>query len=182
MRLLALVFSAAVDIPEFQRQLATPNVPKFSLAVLALAEKHHDRELQVATLSIIFFFKAFFYVANERCRLVKVLAINTLTHLIPLFPTLHRSLHTQLSAFCLRSLNGSAPAPTDPRLFEVCSRLYAVLPVTGGKVGAASLWRKSVDETIGFTWTALAALRTTFPPEGEQFPTFLIPFDSCHVS
>lgn len=47
-RLLCHIFSAATDIPEFQRQLATPNVPKFSIAVLTLADKHHDRELQVS--------------------------------------------------------------------------------------------------------------------------------------
>lgn len=53
-RLLCHIFSAATDIPEFQRQLATPNVPKFSLAVLALADKHHDRELQVSYFPIFF--------------------------------------------------------------------------------------------------------------------------------
>jgi hypothetical protein len=48
MRLLSHIFLAATDVPEFQRQLATPNVPKFSLALIALAEKQDDREVEVA--------------------------------------------------------------------------------------------------------------------------------------
>jgi hypothetical protein len=33
--------------PEFQRQVVTPNVPKFTTAIMGLVEKHHDEELQV---------------------------------------------------------------------------------------------------------------------------------------
>lgn len=46
-RLLALIFSSATDVPEFQRQLATPNVPKFSTALISLVDKQYDRELKV---------------------------------------------------------------------------------------------------------------------------------------
>ncbi|THH14397.1 hypothetical protein EW146_g5930 [Bondarzewia mesenterica] len=137
-RLLLYIFSTTTDVPEFQRQLATPNIPKFSLALLALAETHGDQEL-------------------------KLLVINSLAQVIPLFPTLHRALHAPLTAFTLRELNGSAPKPTNESLLNASSRLYAVLPVTGGKVGAANLWRKSLEDTLAFVWNALLALRTTFP-------------------
>ena len=40
-RLLAHIFAAAPAAPEFQRQLATPNVPKYSAALLALALAPH---------------------------------------------------------------------------------------------------------------------------------------------
>jgi rRNA processing/ribosome biogenesis len=46
-RLLTHIFSVAVDTPEFQRQIASPNVPKFSLALVAAAEDHPSLELKV---------------------------------------------------------------------------------------------------------------------------------------
>ena len=97
----------------------------------------------------------------------QLLAINSLAQIIPLFPTLHRGLHAPLSSFVLRQLNGSTPKATDASILEASSRLYAVLPVTGGKVGAATLWRKSVDETVLFLWNAFVTIRTTFPRDGD---------------
>lgn len=47
-RLLTYIFSAAIDIPEFQRQIASPNVSKFSLALTIVAEDHPSRELRVS--------------------------------------------------------------------------------------------------------------------------------------
>ena len=47
-RLLTRIFSAAIDTPEFQRQVASPNVPKFALALIAVAEDHPSRELKVS--------------------------------------------------------------------------------------------------------------------------------------
>ncbi|KAI0065940.1 hypothetical protein BV25DRAFT_1613288 [Artomyces pyxidatus] len=145
-RLLLHIFSAANDIPEFQRQLATPNVPKFSLALVALAEKPESNDL-------------------------KLLALETLAELIPLYPTLHKSLYGSLTTLCLRHLSGSAPKPTTVTLLSATSRLYAVLPVTGGKVGAANLWRKGIDETLTFAWAAFVALRTTFPFDARLQPS-----------
>ena len=46
-RLLEFLFSSTISIPEFQRQLALPNVPKFSSALLRLAEKSEDRQIRV---------------------------------------------------------------------------------------------------------------------------------------
>jgi hypothetical protein len=43
-----VIFSAATDVPEFQRQVATPNVSKFTAALIPLAEKHIDTELKVS--------------------------------------------------------------------------------------------------------------------------------------
>ncbi|KAF5387632.1 hypothetical protein D9615_000575 [Tricholomella constricta] len=142
-RLLRVIFSAGVGVPEYQRQVATPNVPKFTAAIIGLAEKHEEEEL-------------------------RVLILETLTRLVPLYPTLHRASHSALSALSLRFLNGSAPQPTNNSLLEAASGLYSVLHYTGGKVGAANLWRKSVDETLAFAWTAFSALRTTFPFEADN--------------
>ncbi|KAJ7904735.1 hypothetical protein B0H14DRAFT_3421490 [Mycena olivaceomarginata] len=41
-----------------------------------------------------------------------------------------------------------------------------VLHFTGGKVGAANLWRKSVDDTLAFGWTSFLSVRSTFLVEG----------------
>jgi hypothetical protein len=48
MRLLTHIFSVAIDIPELQRQIASSNVPKFSLVLVAAAEDHPSRELKVS--------------------------------------------------------------------------------------------------------------------------------------
>ncbi|KZT13037.1 uncharacterized protein LAESUDRAFT_754063 [Laetiporus sulphureus 93-53] len=140
-RLLRRIFSSATDVTEFQRQLCVPNMPKFTAALVALDEKQSDAE---------------------------VLALATLTHLIPLYPTLHRSLHASLSSLALKHLNGSTPNPTPVALVEAASKLYSTLHVTGGKVGATSLWRKSLDETLSFAWGAFFNLRRTFPSAGNS--------------
>ncbi|KAI0939408.1 hypothetical protein AcW1_004463 [Taiwanofungus camphoratus] len=137
-RLLRHIFSSATDVAEFQRQLSAPNVPKFSLALITVAEKQDNEEL-------------------------KLLAITTLSHLVPLYPTLHRALHGSLSSCTLKFLNGSAPNPTSKNLLAAASQLYSIMPVTGGKVGASNLWRQSLDETLSFLWGAFLSLRTTFP-------------------
>ncbi|KAH9850732.1 rRNA processing/ribosome biogenesis-domain-containing protein [Lenzites betulinus] len=139
-RLLRLVFSNAMDVPEFQRQLCVPNVPKFGNALIAVAEGQSNLE-------------------------IKLLVLDTLAHMISLYPSLCRPLHTTLSNVALRHLNGSTPTLTPVALVEACSRLYATLPLTGGKVGAAGLWRKSVDDTIAFAWGAFLQLRTTYPTQ-----------------
>ncbi|PSS35412.1 hypothetical protein PHLCEN_2v1567 [Hermanssonia centrifuga] len=48
-RLLRYVFTNATDVPEFQRQVSTPNVPKFSLALINLADKHEDQDVKLVT-------------------------------------------------------------------------------------------------------------------------------------
>lgn len=91
--------------------------------------------------------------------LLQVLCLETLSQLVSLFPPPHKQLHTSLSALALKHLNGSSPAPSPKKLVTAASKLYAVLPCTGGKVGASSLWRKSLDETLEFTRGALSWLR-----------------------
>jgi hypothetical protein len=46
-RYLRHVLSAATDVPEFQRQLATPTVPKFSQALVSIVENVAEYELKV---------------------------------------------------------------------------------------------------------------------------------------
>ena len=92
--------------------------------------------------------------------------MNTLTRLITLYPNAHRGPSAVLSAFSLRYLNGSALSPTNTKILDAISRLYSVLHLTGGKVGAVNLWRKSMEETLSFGWESLFSLRRTFPDEG----------------
>ncbi|KAH9045464.1 hypothetical protein EDB85DRAFT_2070270 [Lactarius pseudohatsudake] len=144
-RLLTYIFSVAIDTPEFQRQIASPNVPKFSLALTIVAEGHPSREL-------------------------RLLAIDSLSALVPLYTTLHKTLHGRLSALCLRQIGVSAGYPTNSSLARAASRLYSVLPATGGKVGSTTLWRKSVDEVMALSWASLHALRTTFRKDASIGP------------
>lgn len=50
-RLLRAIFTNAKTITEFQRQVSTPNLPKFSAALVLLIEKHADGELRVGTFA-----------------------------------------------------------------------------------------------------------------------------------
>nr|GAT59990.1 predicted protein [Mycena chlorophos] len=140
-RLLRVIFSAATEMNEFQRQVATPNVLKFTTSLMPLAENHPDVDL-------------------------KVLILSTLTRLIPLYPTLHRASQNALSSLCFTFLNGNPFKPPNRKLTAAASQLYAVLHLTGGKVGAANLWRKSVDDTLAFAWSSFSSLRTTFLVDG----------------
>jgi len=91
---------------------------------------------------------------------LEVLCLETLSQLVLLFPSSHKQLHMSLSALTLKHLNGSSPAPSSKKLVTAASKLYAVLPCTGGKVGASNLWRKSIDETLEFAQGALSWLKT----------------------
>lgn len=89
--------------------------------------------------------------------------MDTLKDMVVLYPSLHRALSSSITDMCHRILNGSALQRTNKLLLHSAANLYAALHYTGGKVGAANLWRKSVDETIQCLWAALMGLRTTSP-------------------
>jgi len=144
-------------MPEFQRQIAFPNVPKFSLALIVIVEDHASRELKVSHHESL---------PLAGSQHLQLLAIDALSVLVPLYPTLFKALHGRLSALCLRQFNGSVGRPTDGPLAQSTSRLYSVLVLTGGKVGAAVLWRKAVDEILSIGWSSFYAVRTTFPRDG----------------
>ncbi|KAF7301847.1 RIX1 domain-containing protein [Mycena indigotica] len=146
--LLGLIFSSATNMHEFQRQVSTPNVLKFTTALISLGESHPDTELRILILA-------------------------TLTRLLPIYPTLHRANQTALSSLCFVFLNGNAFKPPHDNLVNAASELYATLHLTGGKVGAVNLWRKSVDDALSFGWTALSSLRTTFLVDGDFHFSYL---------
>lgn len=97
---------------------------------------------------------------KARCQ---ALALDTLKDMVILYPSLNRASSSSITTMCHQILNGSAPQRTNNLLLQNTARLYAVLHYTGGKVGAANLWKKSVDETLQCLWAALMGLRTTFP-------------------
>lgn len=57
----------------------------------------------------------------------------------------------------------------DTSLLCSASKLNAVMHCTGGKVGSANLWRRSVDETIDGAWTAFSHVRSTYESDGEDY-------------
>ena len=92
--------------------------------------------------------------------------LEALALIVSLYPSLCRPLYAQLSQVALRSLNGSTPTPVPSELVAASSRLYAELPLTGGKVNAPTLWRKCLDDTVAFAWGAFLQVRTTYPDRG----------------
>jgi len=137
------VLAASLDIQEFQRQIVIPLVPKFATALAAFVEK--DTELGI-----------------------KMVSLDTLIELVPIYPSLHRAQNNSLSAICLRIIDTSSLGACNKVIIAHGARLLSVLHFTGGKVGAASLWRKALEDMIGSTWTAFAALRTSFL--GQNYP------------
>lgn len=97
---------------------------------------------------------------------LKLLCLEVLAVIVPAYPSLHRQLSSPLSALSLSFLNGT-PATTPTAIASSASKLHACLHTTGGKVGGAALWRKSVEETLVFCSTAVTALRTSFVAEGK---------------
>ena len=152
--MIRFIFSSSVGYAEFQRQVVLPNVVKFSQALIEIVGKYGNEKPKV---------RAMFHDFLPVCSFdLQVLCLETLSQLVSLFPSSHKQLHTSLSALTLKHLNGSSPAPFSNKLVTAASKLYAVLPCTGGKVGASNLWRKSVDETLEFTQGALSWLRADF--------------------
>ena len=141
-RLLSYSALSTTTLPDFQRSVVLPNISRLSSALHTLAEKQRDEELLV-------------------------LCLESLTEIVRVFPTSHRSMTDPLSRLCLRILDGSTRS-TPSSIASAASRLYASLHVTGGKVGGSALWRKGVDETIVFVRKALGNLRTSYAVEGES--------------
>ncbi|KAF9028466.1 hypothetical protein BDZ89DRAFT_1066113 [Hymenopellis radicata] len=161
-----IIFCSASDIPEFQRQVCTPNVPKFTAAMLALFER------------------------DECSHELKILLLRTLTKTVSSYSSIHRSSHALLSTLCLKFLDGHAPTPTHADVLQAASRLYATLPATGGKVGATNLWKKCLDDTLAFGWNALSLLQSVLLPSGNhpqmEQPHITIPLNvdrlRCYVT
>ncbi|KAK2466090.1 hypothetical protein APHAL10511_001732 [Amanita phalloides] len=142
-RLLYKIFSGAMDVSEFQRQVSIPNVPKMTSVMIALALKHTDLELEVLILAM-------------------------LSKLVFLYPNLHRASYSALSSLAMSNLDGRAPGPTNAGLMNTAAQLYVALHFTGGKLSAGDLWKKSIEETVAFGWNSFYALRTTFPTETQS--------------
>ena len=150
------IFSSSVGHAEFQRQVVLPNIVKFSQGLIEIIGKYENEKLKVRVISTTLWF----LLVCSSC--FQTLCLESLTQLVSLFPSSHKQLHTSLSALTLKYLNGSSPAPSSCKLVAAASKLYAVLPCTGGKVGASNLWRKSLDETLEFTQSALSWLKADF--------------------
>ncbi|KAG7096761.1 hypothetical protein E1B28_004173 [Marasmius oreades] len=137
LNLCRIIFTSATDIPEFQRQVSTPNIPKFLAALIQHLENAND-DLEF-----------------------KALVLKTITRLVPIYPNIHRASHGGLSAITLNMLF-DAPSQSTKVLGDYAAELHAVLHLTGGRVGAATLWRKSMDERLADAWAAFGRLRTSF--------------------
>src|SRR5262245_30638438 len=119
-RLLRYVFIAAIHFPEFQRQFSTPNIPKFGLALVALADKQDHVEMRVRVFNLCR------PLSQDNSR-IQIQILETLDQLVQLYPTLHKPLHPSLSSVAMRFLNGSS-VPICDSLLERASRLYSTLP------------------------------------------------------
>ncbi|KAF5358971.1 hypothetical protein D9758_004780 [Tetrapyrgos nigripes] len=159
--LCSAIFTCATDIPEFQRQVSTPNVPKFTAALISLLEKESDVELKVRQIPDT-------PLHTDECR--QILILDTLSHIVPIYPNVHRASSPALTSIITRIFMESSPSLHSQSLVKYASKLYSILHHTGGKVGAANLWRKSVDETLAAAWDAFRGLRTMYPDERGRIP------------
>lgn len=82
--------------------------------------------------------------------------------MLSLYPTLHRALQVSVNKLSLHFLAGSFPSPTPPAIVDSAAHLFAAVHLTGGKVGGAAVWRKSVDDIIGVASNAIDHLTFTF--------------------
>ncbi|TFL00553.1 rRNA processing/ribosome biogenesis-domain-containing protein [Pterulicium gracile] len=137
-RLILHLFTSSVDKPEYQRQVCTPNVTKYSAALLALTTRNEEQSFQV-------------------------LIMDAMRRLLKTYPTLLKPSYQSISALTLKHLNGGSPTPVHPSLLDSASKLFASLHYTGGKAGSSSLWKTNIEETVRLARTALAEIRTTFP-------------------
>ncbi|KAF9491359.1 hypothetical protein BDN71DRAFT_1490338 [Pleurotus eryngii] len=136
-RLAVHILMVCADVPEFQRQISTPNVAKFTSSLINRTEKSTSIEL-------------------------KKLCFDTLINLALRYPNLNRPSHAAMSTLTLKFLSGSFPVSVDQEVMTAASRLFSVLHHTGGKVASATLWRSAIDSTLSFSWSSFSALRTTF--------------------
>jgi hypothetical protein len=83
------------------------------------------------------------------------MALATLAQVVPLYPTLHRQLVSQITAICLANLRGSFPVPVPRERAALSAQLLAVLHLADGKVGAGAAWRMLVDNAVGSAWDCL---------------------------
>ncbi|KAG8860532.1 hypothetical protein FRB96_003786 [Tulasnella sp. 330] len=139
--LLFCIFSSAVQITEFQRQVSLPNISKFASSLLALSDRSTEPDLTI-------------------------LVVNTLSALVVLYPTQLRPVQAAMYKLSLRFLAGSYPSTTSPQVASSSAKLQATLHLTGGKTGGSVLWKKTLDGTLASAQQAVTVLRTTFGEDG----------------
>ncbi|KAF8338919.1 uncharacterized protein EI90DRAFT_2429854 [Cantharellus anzutake] len=145
MRLLHLIFTSALDMPEFHRQVVTPNLQKFSIALLQLAEN-----------------------LNTPNR-VMVFAFRILTHMVSSFPAAHVSLTprlTKLALFRLSRIDGQLHN-SESLLASSSAILLSALHIPGGKARSVLLWRKTLEDTLNSIIVCVEKLRTAFKVEAK---------------
>ncbi|KAG8901834.1 hypothetical protein FRC00_004232 [Tulasnella sp. 408] len=136
-RLLFRIFSSATHMTEFQRQVSIPNVSRYALAMIALAEKEVSISLQATILE-------------------------TLHALISIYPSVQRTGQSSLQKLALRHVSGTFPSPTPPEILSSASKLLATLHVSSGKTASSASWKKTIEGALATAAESLSTLRTTF--------------------
>lgn len=81
--------------------------------------------------------------------------------MIERFPTLHRSLTTQIISSAANILSTGAPFTSSLELIETAAHLLASVHFIDGKVGAPLAWRNMLDCTINESWKCVSSLQST---------------------
>ncbi|KIO31087.1 hypothetical protein M407DRAFT_221600 [Tulasnella calospora MUT 4182] len=159
-RLLFRIFSSATHMTEFQRQVSTPNVSRYALAMVALAEKGAPISLQASPAP-----------------LSHVIIFETIHALISIYPSVLRTGQSSLQKLALRHVSGSFPAPTPPEIISSASKLLATLHISSGKTASSASWKKMIEGVLATAAESLAALRTTFASSGSGLEVPKLPDD-----
>jgi len=100
--------------------------------------------------------------------------MQTLAVLVHAHPTLHIALQARMYNLTLVHLSGSSPSPSNPVLVQSAADLHAVVHLTGGKVRAAVVWRKSLDATLGSLHESLRELTQTSASSSGVFGMWIV--------
>ncbi|KAF9509877.1 hypothetical protein BS47DRAFT_1300928 [Hydnum rufescens UP504] len=151
--LLVLLYTSVKDMPEFHRQVIAPTLQKFSIALLQLVEKPESTQR-----------------AQGMCwlNILCILIMQSLCVLIHEHPTLHIALQGRLHSVTLAHLSGTFPSISDPSLVQAAADVHSVLHLTGGKVRAAAVWRKSVDSAVTSAGICLHELTSASRPTSSR--------------
>ncbi|KAG0166848.1 hypothetical protein DFQ28_001083 [Apophysomyces sp. BC1034] len=134
-RTLSFLFASTIDKPELQREVTTPNLPRFNQALVSLSQ---NRELLPITLA--------------------ALTVN-----VDKFPSVSRHVADHCLKICLNCLDGEMDI--EPSLVETVGHCLASLHQTGGKTNLATQWKDTLLRLVGSVHQSLGRLFETVDEE-----------------
>lgn len=106
----------------------------------------------------------------------------SLSSLIEVFPTLHRSLTTQIISATTKFLSDTQTSTHSSQLVQVAAHLLASVHFIDGKVGAPLAWRNVLDCALNESWNCVASLQSTLNTGEQNLPHFIVIYSFANIS